>query len=257
MNFFLLPRRSAQFQVKIHQRSTVKTKRGASITSNGLCLVNTCWILEIRFGAGRMIPNDIQKMLEIYEDLSKKLCFFLDVAILHSTQNSTFVHPTSQSNNTQFKHGHLTPYPTPYTCTTPFTEPWHTTQPISQIQLTQPTHMRKWCPKFIAVNSKCREAELVIIRLTSATTASVGRWRRGKRRTLVMLNFWKVCCSSLSLGDFKDMLMNKEDMTVAELKRFLQSHLGEKSSTKHKKWCVHRPTTVGCAGTTAPGLWAG
>lgn len=33
-------------------------------------------------------------------------------------------------------------------------------------------------------------------------------------------------------GDFKDMLMNKEDTTVAELKGFLQSHLGEKSSTE-------------------------
>ena len=32
--------------------------------------------------------------------------------------------------------------------------------------------------------------------------------------------------------NFKDMLMNKEDMTVAELKMFLQSHLGEKNSTE-------------------------
>lgn len=33
-------------------------------------------------------------------------------------------------------------------------------------------------------------------------------------------------------GNFKDMLTNKEDMTVTELKSFLQSHLGEKSSTE-------------------------
>lgn len=32
-------------------------------------------------------------------------------------------------------------------------------------------------------------------------------------------------------GNFKEMIMNKEDMTVEELKRFLQSHLGDKSST--------------------------
>lgn len=33
-------------------------------------------------------------------------------------------------------------------------------------------------------------------------------------------------------GNFKEMIMNKEDMTVEELKKFLQSHLGEKSSTE-------------------------
>jgi len=33
-------------------------------------------------------------------------------------------------------------------------------------------------------------------------------------------------------GNFKEMIMNKEDMTVEELKKFLQSHLGDKSSTE-------------------------
>lgn len=33
-------------------------------------------------------------------------------------------------------------------------------------------------------------------------------------------------------GNFKEMLSSKEDMTVGELKSFLQSHLGEKSSTE-------------------------
>lgn len=33
-------------------------------------------------------------------------------------------------------------------------------------------------------------------------------------------------------GNFKDMLSSKDDMTIAELKSFLQSHLGEKSSTE-------------------------
>lgn len=33
-------------------------------------------------------------------------------------------------------------------------------------------------------------------------------------------------------GVFKDMLVNKDDMTVAELKGFLQSHLGERNSTE-------------------------
>ncbi|XP_031179690.1 uncharacterized protein LOC116067407 [Sander lucioperca] len=33
-------------------------------------------------------------------------------------------------------------------------------------------------------------------------------------------------------GNFKDVLTSKEDMTVGELKSFLQSHLGEKSSTE-------------------------
>lgn len=33
-------------------------------------------------------------------------------------------------------------------------------------------------------------------------------------------------------GDFKDMLFNKDDMTVVELKGFLQSHLGERNSTE-------------------------
>lgn len=33
-------------------------------------------------------------------------------------------------------------------------------------------------------------------------------------------------------GNFKDMLTNKEDLTVTELKSFLQSHLGEKNSTE-------------------------
>ncbi|KAL6468412.1 hypothetical protein MHYP_G00240890 [Metynnis hypsauchen] len=33
-------------------------------------------------------------------------------------------------------------------------------------------------------------------------------------------------------GQFKDMLINKADLTVSELKSFLQSHLGEKSSTE-------------------------
>lgn len=33
-------------------------------------------------------------------------------------------------------------------------------------------------------------------------------------------------------GNFKEMIMNKDDMTVEELKRFLQSHLADKSSTE-------------------------
>lgn len=33
-------------------------------------------------------------------------------------------------------------------------------------------------------------------------------------------------------GSLKDMLVNKEDMTVVELKGFLQSHLGERNSTE-------------------------
>lgn len=33
-------------------------------------------------------------------------------------------------------------------------------------------------------------------------------------------------------GNFRDMLTNKEEMTVTELKRFLQSHLGERGSTE-------------------------
>lgn len=33
-------------------------------------------------------------------------------------------------------------------------------------------------------------------------------------------------------GDFKDMLVNKEDMSVTGLKGFLQSHLGERNSTE-------------------------
>lgn len=33
-------------------------------------------------------------------------------------------------------------------------------------------------------------------------------------------------------GNFKDMLASKDDMTITELKSFLQSHLGEKSSTE-------------------------
>ena len=33
-------------------------------------------------------------------------------------------------------------------------------------------------------------------------------------------------------GNFRDMLTNKDDLTVTELKSFLQSHLGEKSSTE-------------------------
>ena len=33
-------------------------------------------------------------------------------------------------------------------------------------------------------------------------------------------------------GNFKDMLASKEEVTITELKSFLQSHLGEKSSTE-------------------------
>lgn len=33
-------------------------------------------------------------------------------------------------------------------------------------------------------------------------------------------------------GNFRDMLINKDDLTVIELKSFLQSHLGEKSGTE-------------------------
>lgn len=33
-------------------------------------------------------------------------------------------------------------------------------------------------------------------------------------------------------GNFKEMLASKDEMTITELKRFLQSHLGEKSSTE-------------------------
>lgn len=36
----------------------------------------------------------------------------------------------------------------------------------------------------------------------------------------------------MSPGSFKDMHMNNDDLTIAELKAFLQSHLGAKNSIK-------------------------
>lgn len=71
------------------------------------------------------------------------------------------------------------------------------------------------------VSSRCTEARLVITRRTSHIIIYADRWTLASERT-----------SAIPTLSIKDMLINKDDMTVNELKGFLQSHLGDRSSTE-------------------------
>lgn len=201
-----------------------------------------------------VMPDDVQKMLECYGDLSKKLRQFMTIQPI---SQPTSVQPTLQNNNPASMHistSHPTPHPTPVRPTsqnnthvlnmlTPHPTPHHThvhppppnhdTRPRAQ----QPNayekmmtlkdlsylHRREFKVQGgqigdhssdISYNSVCRQME------------------EGLKENFSDQEIVRGVLRIIKPGDFKDMLMNKEDVTIAELKGFLQSHLGEKSSTE-------------------------
>ncbi len=69
-------------------------------------------------------------------------------------------------------------------------------------------------------------------RRTSHIIMYADRWTLVSERTSATTNIVRGVLRIIKPGIFKDMLINKDDMTVSELKGFLQSHLGDRSSTE-------------------------
>ena len=188
--------------------------------------------------AGSVIPDDVQKMLDSYDDLSKKLRQFMTTPTTQPTSQTTPVQPALQNNNTHNLNtptSHPTPHytpvhPPPQNHDTPHhahqsdtTHPFHTHEKMVSLKDLPYLHRREFKVQGgqigdhssdISYNSVCRQME------------------EGLKDNFGDVEVVRGVLRIIKPGDFKDMLVNKEDMTVAELKGFLQSHLGEKSSTE-------------------------
>ncbi len=67
---------------------------------------------------------------------------------------------------------------------------------------------------------------------TSCIIMYADRWTAGLRENFSNTDIVRGVLRIIKPGIFKDMLINKDDMTVNELKGFLQSQLGDRSSTE-------------------------
>ncbi|XP_061882771.1 uncharacterized protein LOC133633945 [Entelurus aequoreus] len=246
----------------VSQPDTANVTGLVSVTSDDNSQLHTASGIATTANSVNVMPDDIQKMLESYEDLSKKLRQFMSVPTSHPTSQPTLQsvptsqptlqHPPPSNNNTPFllmptshpppqpapvQHiplnnppfipmptSHLTSKPTPLQLPpqNPDT-PHHTHEKMVSLRDLSYLHRREFKVQGgqigdhssdISYTSVCRQID------------------EGLKENFGDLEIVRGVLRIIKPGDFKDMLMNKEDMTVAELKGFLQSHLGEKSSTE-------------------------
>lgn len=149
-------------------------------------------------------PENVQKMLLDYEDLSRKLGRLMHIPTPQATAQPTLSVPHHSETQMDVSR-HRGPE-----------------QVVSLKDLSY-IHRREFKVQGgqigdhssdISFNSVCRQIE------------------EGIKDNLTESEIVRGVLRIIKPGDFKDMLVNKEDMTVAELKGFLQSHLGERNSTE-------------------------
>lgn len=153
----------------------------------------------------KLLPDDVKKMLSDYEDLTKKLMHFVNHPSTQTVTPGTQTQPTSSLSTSLDVGGQST----------------HD-QVVSLKELSF-LHRREFKVQGgqigdhtsdISFNSVCRQIE------------------EGVKDNLTDSEIVRGVLKIIKPGNFKDMLINKEDMTVDELRGFLQSHLGEKNSTE-------------------------
>lgn len=157
-----------------------------------------------------VVPDNVQQMLLNYEDLSKKLLQYANIT-LQTTAQPTPAQPTSP--NIAPSHSSTRSDGTSH----------HASEQVVSLKDLSFIQRREFKVQGgqigdhssdISYNSVCRQIE------------------EGVKDNFTDTEIVRGVLRIIKPGDFKDMLVNKEDMTVAELKRFLQSHLGERNSTE-------------------------
>ena len=195
-----------------------------------------------------VMPDDIQKMLESYEDLSKKLRQFMSVP----TSQPTLAHSSPSNNNTPSltiptSHPPLQPAPVQHIpqnnspsvhmpTTHPTSQPTPLQLPPKNPDTPHHTHEKMVSLKELSYlhrrEFKVQGGQIGDHSSDISYTSVCRQMDEGLKENFGDPEIVRGVLRIIKPGNFKDMLMNKEDMTVAELKGFLQSHLGEKSSTE-------------------------
>lgn len=156
--------------------------------------------------------TELQKLLASYEELSKKMMQYkLTPTPQSAPQSPVKTQPMSQSNNaagTRCVGEHSTPVTH---------DRWVSLRELSNL------HRRELKIQGgqvgdqgsdLSYNSLCRQME------------------EGLKEQFSDTEVVRAVLRVIKPGTFKDMLMNKDDLTVEELKAFLHSHLGEQSNTE-------------------------
>ncbi|KAL1269483.1 hypothetical protein QQF64_031772 [Cirrhinus molitorella] len=156
--------------------------------------------------AGADTDTEVQRMLSDYEELSKKLRQYMSTPTQHNTlaqhmQTSETTQHTSQPEVAKQLHSDRV-FPVSSLSYIP-----HREFKIHGGQIGDHT-------SDITYNNVCRQID------------------NGFKENFSDAEIVRGVLRIIKPGFFKDMLMNKEDMTIRELKGFLQSHLGDRSSTE-------------------------
>lgn len=189
------------------QRSNVTdaTNAAISVTTNAQLPTN------INDATCDVSPENVQRMLSDYEDLSRKLSRLVHTHTPHvmTPPTSTWPVPPNRAPSHSERETDTSRHPG--------------VEQIVSLKDLAYIHRREFKVQGgqigdhtsdISYNSVCRQIE------------------EGLKDNFTDSEIIRGVLRIIKPGDFKDMLINKEDMTVTELKGFLQSHLGERNSTE-------------------------
>lgn len=189
--------------------STAAVSESTAATTTSASAANTADAATLR--NTNVLPDSVQQMLLSYGDLSNKLLQMVNIPTTKATAQPTLAHSPSLNN--------VPPHSS--------TQTGATTHHMSEqvVSLKDLPYIRRRESKVqggqigdhssdISYNNVCRQIE------------------EGVKDNFTESEIVRGVLRIIKPGDFKDMLVNKEDMTVAELKGFLQSHLGERNSTE-------------------------
>ncbi|XP_032363237.1 uncharacterized protein LOC116675718 isoform X1 [Etheostoma spectabile] len=158
-----------------------------------------------------VLPENVQQMLLNYDDLSKKLLQFVNMPTPQATAQPKIAQPFPV--NSAPLHSRTQPDAAIY-------QPPEKGLSLKDLPYIQRREFKVQGGQIgdhssdISYNSVCRQME------------------EGVKDNFTDSEVVRGVLRIIKPGDFKDMLVNKEDMTVAELRGFLQSHLGERNSTE-------------------------
>ncbi len=180
-----------------------------TLTTNGTYLTPPHAATDLRGvkGAEPRTSTDISKMLAEYETLSRKIHQYMTTP----TQHTDVAQPAVQGG-AAIPHLDKTEKPRHVTHDFAF--------PLGGLPCIQPREFKIHGGQIgdhssdITYNNVCRQMDA------------------GLRENFSDTDIVRGVLRIIKPGIFKDMLINKDDMTVNELKGFLQSHLGDRSSTE-------------------------
>ncbi|KAJ8008316.1 hypothetical protein DPEC_G00103570 [Dallia pectoralis] len=156
--------------------------------------------------------TELQKILTSYEELSKKMRQYKHTPTPQSVhQSSVKIGPTSQSSNVAVTRD-LSENSTPFTQDKLFS--------LRELSYLHRRELKIQGGQIgdqgsdLSYNSVCRQIE------------------NGLKEQFSDAEVVRAVLKVIKPGTFKDMLMNKDDLSVEELKAFLHSHLGDQSNTE-------------------------